>query len=341
MNVYKFVKPLLFKLDSEQAHHLSLTLLNLTHKLGLGSLLNQPKQKHEVQLAGIQFPNPVGLAAGLDKDGKYIDALANLGFGFIEIGTVTPKSQAGNPKPRMFRLPQALGIINRMGFNNDGVLACIERVKASRYWQQGGILGINIGKNAATPIEQSIDDYNYCLEMVYPFATYITINISSPNTKNLRQLQNSSELDQFLGKINQKRSELRDTYQVHKPLFLKIAPDLDHGQIQEIAELLVRHQIDGVIATNTTIDHDAVKSLPHAQEVGGLSGAPVFVPSNFILSELRRLLGPDYPIIGVGGITTGHDAYTKQELGAQLVQVYTGLIYRGPQLISECIKSMR
>ena len=290
---------------------------------------------------GIRFPNPVGLAAGLDKDGACIDGLAALGFGFIEIGTVTPRAQPGNAKPRMFRLPQANALINRMGFNNGGVDAFVRNVQASRFYQdKQGVLGLNIGKNADTPIERATDDYLTCLEKVYPFADYVTVNISSPNTKNLRQLQQASELGALLSSLKQSQRSLADRHGRYVPIALKIAPDLDAEQITTIADSLLQHQIDAVIATNTTTTRDAVQGLAHADEAGGLSGAPVLPLSNRVISALRAELGDTIPIIGVGGILSGADAREKMLAGASLVQVYTGLIYRGPALVSECVQAL-
>jgi dihydroorotate dehydrogenase len=290
---------------------------------------------------GIRFPNPVGLAAGLDKDGACIDGLAALGFGFIEIGTVTPRAQPGNSKPRMFRLPQANALINRMGFNNSGVDAFVRNVQASRFYQdKQGVLGLNIGKNADTPIERANDDYLTCLEKVYPFADYVTVNISSPNTKNLRQLQQASELGALLSALKQAQRSLSDRHGRYVPIALKIAPDLDAEQITSIADSLLQHQIDAVIATNTTITRDAIQGLAHADEAGGLSGAPVLPLSNRVVSALRGELGDTIPIIGVGGILSGADAQAKMLAGASLVQVYTGLIYRGPALVSECVQAL-
>lgn len=286
---------------------------------------------------GIDFPNPVGLAAGLDKDGAYIDGLAALGFGFIEVGTVTPRAQPGNPKPRIFRLPKARAIINRMGFNNGGVDAFVANVQASKFYHnKEGILGLNIGKNADTPIDRAADDYLHCLEKVYPYAHYVTVNISSPNTKNLRQLQDASELDALLSQLRDAQLRLSDKHKRYVPITLKIAPDIDGEQIKNIAGALIRHKLDGVIATNTTVTRDAVKDLPHAEEAGGLSGAPVFELSNIVIRSLKKELGNAIPIIGVGGIFSGADAHAKIDAGASLVQLYTGLIYRGPALIREC-----
>lgn len=291
---------------------------------------------------GLTFPNPVGLAAGLDKNGDCIDGMASLGFGFLELGTVTPKPQPGNPKPRMFRVPKAEGLINRMGFNNEGVDVLVENVRKSRFYQEKkGILGLNIGKNAITPIENAVDDYLTCLEKVYPVADYIAINISSPNTKNLRQLQGESELDNLLSQLKDGQSRLSDLHSRYVPLALKIAPDMDNNQIRNIADALVRHKIDGVIATNTTISREAVKDLPHAQEAGGLSGAPVRDASTHVIRLLKQELGDALPIIGVGGILSGEDAREKMEAGASLVQVLTGMIYSGPGLVRECVQALK
>ena len=290
---------------------------------------------------GITFPNPVGLAAGLDKDGAYIDGLATLGFGSIEVGTVTPRAQPGNPMPRMFRLPKANAIINRMGFNNGGADAFVANVKASKFYQnKEGVLGLNIGKNADTPIERAVDDYLICLEKVYPYASYVTVNISSPNTKNLRQLQGASELDALLSQLKGAQQRLSDQHKRYVPIALKIAPDMELEQIQTIAQALLHHKMDGVIATNTTVSRDAVKNLKHAEETGGLSGAPVFEASNKVIRALKSELGDALPIIGVGGILSGSDAQAKIAAGASLVQLYTGLIYRGPALIKECAAAL-
>jgi dihydroorotate dehydrogenase len=291
---------------------------------------------------GINFPNPVGLAAGLDKDGAYIDGLAALGFGFIEVGTVTPRAQPGNPKPRMFRLKKANAIINRMGFNNGGVDAFVANVQASSYYQdKQGVLGLNIGKNADTPIDRAADDYLLCLEKVYPYAGYVAINISSPNTKNLRQLQEASDLSALLARLKGAQRRLADRHGRYVPIAVKIAPDIDNEQIKAIAGALMRYKLDGVIATNTTIARDRVKGMQHADELGGLSGAPVFEPSNAVIRALKAELGNALPIIGVGGIFSGENARAKIDAGASLVQLYTGLIYRGPALVRECAAALR
>ncbi|MFZ6812873.1 quinone-dependent dihydroorotate dehydrogenase [Undibacterium sp. Rencai35W] len=338
---YALARPLLFSMDAEEAHNFTLPALRRSASLGLTKLIAKPVSDPRTVM-GITFPNPVGLAAGLDKDGAYIDGLASLGFGSIEIGTVTPRAQAGNPKPRMFRLPKANAIINRMGFNNGGVDAFVNNVQASRFYQdKQGILGLNIGKNADTPIERAADDYLLCLAKVYPYASYVTVNISSPNTKNLRQLQGASEVDALLSQLKDAQQRLADQHKRYVPLALKIAPDMDSEQIKNIAEALLRHKIDGVIATNTTITRDAVKGLEHGEEAGGLSGEPVFELSNQVIRALKSELGDALPIIGVGGIFSGEDAQAKMRAGAALVQVYSGLIYRGPALVRECAAALR
>ena len=339
--LYALARPLLFSLDPEAAHNFTLPALKRAAACGLTKLMGATPADPR-RAMGITFPNPVGLAAGLDKDGAYIDGLAALGFGFLEIGTVTPRAQPGNPKPRMFRLPKANALINRMGFNNGGVDAFVANVQASKFYQDKlGVLGLNIGKNADTPIERAVDDYLICLEKVYPYANYVAVNISSPNTKNLRQLQGESELDALLGKLKDAQRRLADQHGRYVPLALKIAPDIDSLQIQTIAGALLRHQIDGVIATNTTIARDAVKGLEHAEETGGLSGSPVLAASNTVIRSLKAELGDAVPIIGVGGIMSARDAQTKIEAGAALVQLYTGLIYRGPALVQECAAALR
>lgn len=336
-SLYPLARASLFKLDPEDAHHLTLRVLGAIGRTGLAGLLGAHTPGAPRTVMGIEFPNPVGLAAGLDKDGACIDGLAALGFGFIEVGTVTPRPQAGNPRPRIFRLPEANAVINRMGFNNQGVDQFVKNVQAARY---RGVLGLNIGKNADTPIERAADDYLYCLERVYPFASYVTINISSPNTKNLRQLQGASELDALLAALKDKQARLADLHGKLVPLALKIAPDLDDEQIQEIAALLLRHGIEAVIATNTTLSRAAVQGLEHAEETGGLSGQPVFDASNQVIRRLHAELGDAVPIIGVGGIFSGEDARAKIAAGASLVQLYTGFIYRGPPLVSECVLAL-
>ncbi|MES3023833.1 MAG: quinone-dependent dihydroorotate dehydrogenase [Pseudomonadota bacterium] len=339
--LYALTRPLLFALDAETAHKLTLPALRRAAALGLTRAVRKPAADPRTVM-GITFPNPVGLAAGLDKDGAYIDGLAALGFGSIEVGTVTPRAQAGNPLPRMFRLPQAKGIINRMGFNNGGVDAFVANVQASKFYQnKEGVLGLNIGKNADTPIERAADDYLLCLEKVYPYASYVTVNISSPNTKNLRQLQGASELDALLAQLKEAQSRLADRHKRYVPLTLKIAPDIDAEQIKNIAGALLRHKIDGVIATNTTLSRTAVEGMRHGDEAGGLSGAPVFELSNAVIRALKAELGDALPIIGVGGIMCGADAKAKFDAGAALVQLYSGLIYTGPALVRDCAQAVR
>ena len=338
---YSFLRPWLFCLDPERAHNLTLSNMDRAYRWGLlERFVTQPAPDPR-SICGIAFPNPVGLAAGLDKDGKHIDALGALGFGFLEIGTVTPRPQPGNPKPRMFRLPEAQALINRMGFNNDGVDACVARVRRSRYWQNGGVVGLNIGKNASTPIEDAASDYVLAMNAVYEIASYITVNISSPNTQNLRALQGEEMLRSLLGSLDVAREELSDRFGVRKPLFLKIAPDLDVADINLIADLLLEFGLDAIIATNTTVSRTAVANLEHGNEAGGLSGAPVRAASTEVIKTLKARLGNDLPIIGVGGILSGQDAQEKVSAGASLVQIYSGLIYRGPDLISECISALR
>ena len=333
--IYPFLRPLLFSLDPETAHHATLDALKTAHSLGL-LCAKHPDAKPRTVM-GLTFPNPLGLAAGLDKNGEYIDALAALGFGFIEVGTVTPRPQPGNPKPRMFRLPKANAIINRMGFNNFGVDALIENVKRAKY---RGILGINIGKNFDTPIEKAASDYLIGLRKVYNHASYVAINISSPNTKNLRQLQGGDELDALLEQLKAEQENLARLHGKYVPLAVKIAPDLDEEQIRQIATLLMRHCIDGVIATNTTLSREGVANLPHGNEAGGLSGAPVREKSTAVIRELSAALNGALPIIGVGGILSGKDAVEKIQVGAALVQIYSGMIYRGPDLVGEVIKAL-
>jgi dihydroorotate dehydrogenase len=338
---YALTRPFLFGLDPERAHDLTLDAIASLQGTPLQCLWSQPRLGTPVTLAGLRFPNRIGLAAGLDKNGRCIDGLGAMGFGFIEVGTVTPKSQPGNPRPRMFRLPQADALINRLGFNNDGLEAFIRNVRRARSFRAGGgILGLNIGKNAATPIEQAADDYLLGLDGVYPFADYVTVNISSPNTQNLRALQSDAALDALLGALQARRQALARRHGRQVPMFLKIAPDLDEAQVQVIAATLRQHGIDGVIATNTTIAREAVRGLPHADEAGGLSGRPVAEASNRVIRQLRAELGPAYPIVGVGGVLSGDDAKAKLAAGANLVQLYTGLIYRGPALVPECARAL-
>ena len=337
---YALTRPFLFGLDPEHAHELTLDALARLQNTPLQCLWSQTRVDDPVSLAGLRFPNRVGLAAGLDKNGRCIDGLGAMGFGFIEVGTVTPKGQPGNPKPRMFRLPEAGALINRLGFNNEGLDAFLANVQRARFRQRGGILGLNIGKNAVTPIEQAADDYLTGLEGVFPHADYVTVNISSPNTKNLRQLQSDEALDALLGRLQERRQQLIARHDRSVPMFVKIAPDLDETQVGVIAETLRRNAIDGVIATNTTLARDAVQGLRHAEEAGGLSGRPVLEASNRVIRQLRAALGPAYPIIGVGGVMTAADARAKREAGADLVQIYTGLIYGGPALVPACARAL-
>jgi dihydroorotate dehydrogenase len=339
--LYALARPLLFSLDPETAHNVTLPALKKAASCGLTGMLTRPDRDPR-DVMGITFPNPVGLAAGLDKDGAYIDGLAALGFGFIEVGTVTPRPQPGNPRPRMFRLPEANAIINRMGFNNGGVDAFAANVQKSKFYQNNeGVLGLNIGKNADTPIERAAEDYLIGLEKVYPYASYVTVNISSPNTKNLRQLQGESELDTLLAKLKDAQQRLADQHKRYVPIALKIAPDIDVEQTQIIAAALLRHGIDAVIATNTTVSRDKVKGIRHAEEVGGLSGSPVREQSNSVIRILKAEIGDALPIIGVGGILCEKDARDKVDAGASLVQLYTGLIYRGPGLVRECADALK
>ena len=339
---YALTRPFLFGLDAEAAHDLTLAALARLQNTPAQCLWQGPRVADPVELAGLTFPNRVGLAAGLDKNGRCIDGLGAMGFGFIEVGTVTPKAQTGNPKPRIFRLPQANALINRLGFNNDGLQAFVANVqRAKSFRAAGGVLGLNIGKNAATPIERAADDYLIGLEGVFPHADYVTVNISSPNTKNLRELQGDAALDALLGALQQRRLQLQKTQRRQVPMFLKIAPDLDEAQVGVIAATLRRHRIDGVIATNTTLERGAVQGLPHAAEAGGLSGAPVLAASNRVIAQLRAALGKGYPIIGVGGVMSAADARSKLEAGADLVQIYTGLIYKGPGLVGEVAAALR
>lgn len=338
---YSLARPFLFALDAETAHEVTMNSLARLQGTALECAFGNPTVDDPIELAGLRFPNRVGLAAGLDKNARCIDGLGAMGFGFVEVGTVTPKAQPGNPKPRVFRLPQANALINRLGFNNDGLEAFIANVRRSSFRGKGRILGLNIGKNAATPIEDATSDYLIGLEGVYPHADYVTVNISSPNTKNLRALQSDAALDGLLDAIAARREALALSHGRRVPVFVKIAPDLDAAQVDVIAATLRRHGMDGVVATNTTVGRDAVKGLPHAEETGGLSGAPVLQASNRVIAQLRAALGPDFPIIGVGGILSAEDAVSKIRAGADVVQIYTGLIYRGPRLVAEAARAIR
>lgn len=334
--LYPLLRPLVFRTDAECAHHYVLRTLRVIQQSGL--LPAVPPDTRPTTLMGLSLPNPVGLAAGLDKNGEYIRALAALGFGFIEVGTVTPLPQDGNPKPRLFRVPEHQAVINRMGFNNHGIDRLIANVRAADY---RGILGINIGKNAATPIERAADDYLICLEKAYPHASYITVNISSPNTQNLRSLQEGNELSRLLDSLKNRQSTLHSAHGRYVPLAVKIAPDLDEAQIADIARTVRASEIDGVIATNTTTDKSALGSSPLAQEAGGLSGRPVREAANRVLAALAAELGGNIPIIGAGGILSGSDAAEKLRLGATAVQIYSGMVYRGPELVRECLNACR
>ncbi len=329
-------------MDPEAAHDLTMNLMAKGQNTLLQKAWARPLISDPIELAGLKFPNRVGMAAGLDKNARCIDALAAMGFGFVEVGTVTPRPQPGNPKPRMFRIPEKNALINRLGFNNEGLDAFLANVRRSQVRANGGamLLGLNIGKNATTPIEEATSDYIKALDGVYPHADYVTVNISSPNTKNLRALQSDEALDALLGAVANRREQLSSQHGKRTPVFVKIAPDLDEEQVGVIAATLERHGMDGVIATNTTISRDAVKGLQHAEETGGLSGAPVLEASNQIIRQLRSALGSRFPIIGVGGILSGADAVSKIRAGADVVQIYSGLIYRGPDLVTEAAQAI-
>ncbi len=334
---YALLRPLLFALEAEAAHRFTLDALQGLNRIGLPLPPRPAPSACARSVMGIDFPNPVGLAAGLDKNGEYIDGLARLGFGFLEVGTVTPRPQPGNPRPRLFRLPAASAVINRLGFNNDGVDHLVENVRHAGY---RGVLGINIGKNADTPLERAADDYLACLRKVYPLASYVTVNISSPNTRDLRQLQQTGELDRLLGALKAEQRKLADVHGKHVPLAVKIAPDLDAAQVASIAQSLLRHRVEAVIATNTTTAREGLAGMAHAGEAGGLSGAPLAAASVKIIIYLNQSLKGEIPIIGVGGILSGGDAREKIAAGANLVQLYTGLVYRGPALVRECIAEL-
>ena len=342
---YSLTRPFLFGMDAEAAHELTMDMLARGQRTPLQWAWCNETVEDPVELAGITFPNRVGMAAGLDKNARCIDALGAMGFGFVEVGTVTPKAQPGNPKPRMFRLPEARALINRLGFNNEGLDAFLHNVQQARFRSQARrhpmLLGLNIGKNATTPIENATSDYLACLEGVYPHADYVTVNISSPNTQNLRALQSDAALDGLLGAIAEQRETLATRHARRVPVFVKIAPDLDETQVSVIAATLQRHGMDGVIATNTTIGRGAVQGLHHAEETGGLSGAPVLEASNQVIRQLRAALGRRFPIIGVGGVMSPEDALSKVRAGADVVQIYTGLIYEGPALVPKIAKALK
>lgn len=335
--LYSLLRPWLFRLPPERAHRTTFALLDLAHACGILRLAARSVPSLPVRVMGLDFPNPVGLAAGLDKNGEHIDALAALGFGFIEIGTVTPRPQPGNPQPRLFRVPQAQALINRLGFNNLGVDRLVHNVRRAHY---RGILGINLGKNFDTPVEKSAADYVAGMRKAYPLASYLTVNISSPNTANLRRLQEADELRPLLDALKHEQGALAERHGRYVPLAVKIAPDLTDEQIAAIAQILLEQRIDGVIATNTTLSRAGVERLPNAAEVGGLSGAPLRERSSAVVRSLYRLLGDEIPIIAAGGILRAEDAREKIAAGAKLVQLYTGLIYRGPGLVHECVDAL-
>ncbi|HNH88911.1 MAG TPA: quinone-dependent dihydroorotate dehydrogenase [Thiobacillaceae bacterium] len=337
MNPYALAKPFLFRLDPETAHNLTMTGLRQTHALGLLKRFLPKVPALPRRVMGLDFPNPVGLAAGLDKNGEAIDALGDFGFGFIEVGAVTPRPQPGNPKPRLFRLPEAQAIINRMGFNNLGVDHLLANLERAAY---KGILGVNLGKNFDTPIERAADDYLILLDKLYGQVSFVTVNISSPNTKNLRALQGGDELDALLAAIKARQAVLADKHGKYMPVAVKIAPDLDPEQITAMAALFRQHRVDAVIATNTTLAREGVAHLRHGQEAGGLSGLPVREKSTRVIAAFHAALAGEVPLIGAGGILTGADAREKIAAGAELVQFYTGLIYRGPALVRECVEAL-
>ncbi len=335
--LYELIRPCLFALDAERAHDLALTAIQAAYACGVSRLIAGTPQPLPTKVFGIEFPNPVGLAAGLDKNGDYFEALAALGFGFVEIGTITPKPQPGNPKPRMFRLNPEQGIINRLGFNNKGLDYLINQVARSRF---KGVLGINIGKNKSTPNEQAASDYLTCLARVYPYAGYITVNISSPNTQGLRDLQQEHALYQLVSRLREAQEKHAALQGLRKPVLLKIAPDLDANELDAIAHVALTCHIDGLICTNTTIDRDAIADSQHKDEPGGLSGRPLFAKATKVLHEMAQRLEAKIPLIGVGGILSGDDAAEKIQAGASLVQFYTGMIYRGPALIAESVAAI-
>lgn len=335
--LYRMLRNLMFRLDAEKSHHLGLTGLSLMEMSGLSCLFSRKMAAKSVRVMGLEFPNAVGLAAGLDKNGDYIEAMSALGFGFVEVGTVTPRPQPGNPKPRLFRIPEAEGIINRMGFNNLGVDHLLEQVKAA---DCKSLIGINIGKNFDTPVEKAVDDYLIGLKKVYAHADYVTINISSPNTPGLRNLQFGESLDELLSALKQAQAELAQTHGRYVPMAVKVAPDLSAEEVKQLAEAFAKHQIDAVIATNTTMSRDEVTGLKNADEAGGLSGAPVFAKSTEVVRQFRAALPQDLPIIAAGGIMSAEDALAKLDAGAALVQIYSGLIYRGPLLVREVIETI-
>ena len=337
--MYSLARPFLFGLDAERAHGIGLKALELAYRSGTIGALARPREPMPTRLLGMVFPNPVGLAAGLDKNGEHIDALLALGFGFVEVGTVTPRAQPGNPKPRMFRLPGDEALINRLGFNNAGVDALVRNV--SRAARKSGVLGINIGKNKDTPNEDAAGDYLHCMERVYALADYITVNISSPNTAGLRELQEEQSLRRLVGTLREAQERLAAQHRRRVPVLVKVAPDLSDSDIDAAARVLADLGVDGVVATNTTVARTAVQDHRHAQETGGLSGAPLMGQSTLVLRRLRTRLPESIPLVGVGGILSGADAVAKMAAGASLVQCYTGLVYRGPELVAECVEAVR
>jgi dihydroorotate dehydrogenase len=336
--MYDLIRPLLFALDAEAAHRVTLYGLDVAHRSNFIHLVAKPPQELPTSAFGIRFPNPVGLAAGLDKNADHLDALGALGFGFVEVGTTTPRPQPGNDKPRMFRLPKHEAVINRLGFNNAGVDALVRNVQKSSY---RGVLGINIGKNKDTPNDKAVDDYLFCLERVHALASYITVNISSPNTQGLRDLQEEATLRRFIETLREAQERLGSQSGARKPMLLKIAPDLSETELDAIADVLLAAKVDGVICTNTTIDRTAVADDPQGNETGGLSGKPLFARSTAVLRGMRQRVGDQLAIIGVGGILDGSDAAEKISAGAALVQLYSGMVYRGPALIAECVNEIR
>lgn len=334
--MYRWLRHGLFALDPESAHDVAMQSLSAAHRLGLLSTWWQKPQSCPIECLGLRFENPVGLAAGLDKNADHLDALGALGFGHIEVGTVTPKPQSGNQRPRMFRLTSHHAIINRLGFNNKGVDHLVVQLKKRRF---GGIVGANVGKQKETPIDQAAQDYRFCIERVFAHCDYITINVSSPNTENLRQLQDQGHLKELLQELVSLRDHLTTAHGKHTPLLIKIAPDWVPSGLELALETIGDSGIDGLIATNTTVDHTSVANHRHAEEAGGLSGKPLLSPANRVLKTARQVLGDHFPIIGVGGILCGDDALSKARQGANLVQVYTGLVYRGPTLIRECVQA--
>lgn len=335
--LYRAIRPLLFALDAETAHSITLKSLDCLERLGAASLLAASAPRIPVRAMGLEFPNPVGLAAGLDKDGEHLEGLAALGFGFLEVGAVTPRPQPGNPRPRVFRLPEAQALINRLGFNSGGIDVLVENLRRSRY---RGILGVNIGKNFDTPNERAADDYNACLRKVYALASFVTANVSSPNTEALRELQQADDLDVLLASLTRERELLARQHGKRVPLAVKIAPDLEEAAIEALADRVAARGIDAVIATNTTVSRAGVEHLPASREPGGLSGAPLKARATAVIAKLRRVLPERIPIIGVGGIASAADAREKLDAGATLVQLYTALVYRGPAVVGEIVNGL-